>query len=68
MDEDRYIDMFIFVGIAIVIALKLMNVIQVSWLWLTEIIWIPLLIGLVIAICLLIMFGFELLKNKRRLK
>ena len=47
--EDKYIDIFIILCVVTVVVLKLTGVITWSWLWLTAIIWVPFLIGCVIA-------------------
>ena len=67
MNEDRLADAMIILIIITIIALKLCNIITVSWLWLTAIIWIPLAAGLILAIFLLIMFIIESFLEQRRI-
>jgi len=49
MNEDRVADIFLMVAAITVIILKITNVIKISWLWLTSIIWIPFTLGIVLS-------------------
>jgi len=49
MNEDRVADIFLMVAAITVIILKITNVIKISWLWLTSIIWIPFTLGIVLC-------------------
>lgn len=50
MDEDRVADIFLIVAAITVIILKITNVIKISWLWLTSIIWVPFTLGIILSI------------------
>ena len=56
MDENRIADIFLSVAAITVIILKITNVIKISWLWLTSIIWIPFALGIVLSFGLLFFY------------
>lgn len=66
MEGDRIADVIFILAIIAVIALKITNVITISWFWLTAILWIPLLIGCILALVLGLVFYFTILIDKRR--
>ena len=66
MEGDRIVDVVFILAIIAVIALKITNVITISWLWLTAILWIPLLIGCVLALVFGLFFYITILIDKRR--
>lgn len=64
MNEDRIADILIIIAIIAVIVLKLCNVITISWLWLTSIVWIPFLVGLGFAALIMIWFVVSIIYDK----
>lgn len=68
MDEDRVADIFLIVAAITVIILKITNVIKISWLWLTSIIWIPFALGLVLTFVLIIWYEIEVIIDMIRRK
>lgn len=66
MEGDRIADAICILVIIAVIVLKITNVITISWFWLTAILWIPLLIGCVLALVLGLFFCVTILIDKRR--
>ncbi len=66
MEGDRIADVICILTIIAVIVLKITNVITISWFWLTAILWIPLLIGCVLALVLGLLFCVTILIDKRR--
>lgn len=66
MEGDRIADVFCILVIIAIIVLKITNVITISWFWLTAILWIPLLIGCVLALVLGLFFCVTILIDKRR--
>ena len=66
MEGDRIADAICILVIIAVIVLKITNVITISWFWLTAILWIPLLIGCILALVLGLFFYFTTLIDKRR--
>lgn len=66
MEGDRIADAIFILAIIAVIVLKITNVITISWFWLTAILWIPLLIGCVLALVLGLFFCITILIDKRR--
>lgn len=67
MVEDRAADAILILIVITIIVLKCCNIIQVSWLWLTAIIWIPFFAGCLLAIFLVLMFLIESYIDKRRI-
>ena len=67
MVEDRAADAILILIVVTIIVLKCCNIIQVSWLWLTAIIWIPFSAGCLLAIFLVLMFIIESYIDKRRI-
>ena len=57
--EDRCIDIFIILCVVAVIVLKITGVITIPWLWISAIIWIPFLIGCIIAIGIVLLAIIE---------
>jgi TRAP-type C4-dicarboxylate transport system permease small subunit len=57
--EDRCIDIFIILCVVAVIVLKITGVITIPWLWISAIIWIPFLIGCIIAIGIILLAIIE---------
>lgn len=57
--EDKCIDILIILCIVAVIVLKITGVITISWLWISAIIWIPFLIGCVLAIGIILLAIIE---------
>lgn len=53
--EDKVTDVFIVLSIIAVIILKLTGIIQLSWLWLSAIIWVPCLFGCAAIVIMFIM-------------
>lgn len=68
MDEDRIADIFLIIAAITVIILKITNIIKISWLWLTSIIWIPFALGLVLTFVLIIWYEIEVIIDKIRRK
>ena len=68
MDEDRIADIFLIIAAITVIILKITNVIKISWLWLTSIIWIPFALGLVLIFVLIIWYEIEVIIDMIRRK
>ena len=68
MDEDRIVDIFLIIAAITVIILKITNVIKISWLWLTSIIWIPFALGLVLTFVLIIWYEIEVIIDMIRRK
>lgn len=68
MDEDRIADIFLIIAAITVIILKITNVIKISWLWLTSIIWIPFALGLVLTFVLIIWYEIEVIIDMIRRK
>ena len=66
MEGDRIADAIFILVIIAVIALKITNVITISWFWLTAILWIPLLIGCILALVLGLFFCITILIDKNR--
>ncbi len=66
MDEDRIVDIFIIVAAISIIVLKIINVITIPWLWLTSIIWIPLCLGVILAIVLFIWYQIEIMIRRKK--
>ena len=64
MNEDRIADVLIIIAIITVIVLKLCNVITISWLWLTSIVWIPFLVGVGFAAFIMIWFIVSIIYDK----
>lgn len=64
MNGDRIADVLIIIAIIAVIVLKLCNVITISWLWLTSIVWIPFLVGLGFAVLIMIWFIVSIIYDK----
>ena len=48
--EDKFAEGFALFCVIIIIALKLIGAIHISWFWLTSIIWLPFLLGIAFAI------------------
>lgn len=67
MEGDRIADVVFILAIITIIVLKITNVITISWFWLTTILWIPLLIGCILALVLGLFFYFTILIDKRRI-
>ncbi len=67
MSEDKLVDIFIVVAVIVAIALKITNVITISWLWLLAPIWIPLGIGCILASIMCLYFFFTLFINKKEI-
>ena len=69
MEDDRWIDGILIIGIIVVIALKITGVIMIPWIWLTAIIWGPILLGIVILITTFTWYTIEeYIDKKRRMK
>ena len=66
MEGDRIADAICILAIIAVIVLKITNVIIISWFWLTAILWIPLLIGCILALVMGLFFCFTILIDKKR--
>ena len=66
MEGDRIADAICILVIIAVIVLKITNVITISWFWLTAILWIPLLIGCVLALVVGLFFCVTILIDKNR--
>ena len=66
--EDKCIDIFIILCIVAVIVLKITGVITIPWLWISAIIWIPFLLGCILAIIIvmiaIIQNAIEKIKEK----
>ena len=45
---------FLGVLFIVLLVLKLTNVIDISWFWLTSVLWIPLCFGLVVLFCVVV--------------
>ena len=57
--EDRCIDILIILCVVAVIVLKITGVITIPWLWISAIIWIPFLIGCILAIGIILLAIIE---------
>lgn len=68
MNEDRVADIFLIVAAITVVILKITNVIKISWLWLTSIIWIPFVLGLVLCFGLFFFYLGIMLIDKTKEK
>lgn len=64
MNEDRLVDGIFILCICVIIYLKIIGVITVSWLWLLSPIWILFSLGLLLALCLVLIFILEGVFNK----
>lgn len=52
--EDKIIDISLILFVLTIIILKCTGVITIPWLWLTSVIWIPFMFGLLFSICMVI--------------
>ena len=68
MDSDRIADVAIIVAYAIVIILKAVNIITVSWLWIFSPFWISLGLGLLLLAFILVAKAIIYIWRKLRRK
>ena len=66
MNEDKIANIAIVAIVVGIIFAKLMGWITWPWLWITSIIWIPLIIGVLIAVIFIIIFWVIIFIEKRR--
>ena len=64
MAEDRAGDVIVILVVTLILMLKCTGVLQISWFWLTSFIWIPLLLGIILAAILMLAYAIHLLVNK----
>lgn len=65
MSDDTVIDIFVILSIIIIIYLKCIDIIPIPWIWLLCPIWIPFLIGIIVATVLVCKLFFVFLEEKR---
>lgn len=68
MDEDKIANIAIAAIVVGIIFAKLMGWITWPWLWITSVIWIPLIIGTLIAIIFLLIFGLKIIIDKKEIR
>ena len=69
MEDDRWIDGILIIGIIVLVALKIAGIIMIPWIWFTAIIWGPILIGIIILIITFTWYTLEeYIDKKRRMK
>lgn len=66
MNEDRWIDVFIICGILVLFGLKAAGVIPIPWVWVLSIIWIPFLLGIMLAILFTVLIIIEEMKGRKK--
>jgi len=64
MDEDRIVDGILICGIITIIILRICNVITWPWKWILAPIWIPLGIGVILALIFAIVIIIYCIKEK----
>ena len=64
MDEDRIVDGVLICGIITIIILRICNVITWPWKWILAPIWIPLGIGVILALIFAIVIIIYCIKEK----
>ena len=65
---DRVAEIFLIAVVLLILYLKIINVIKLSWLWLLSPLWGGLLIGIIILIAIIIAGTVEILLDKKEKK
>lgn len=63
---DRFVDVIICGAVIAVIIFKLVGIITIPWLWLTSIIWIPFLFGIVLTMAIMGLYLIERFIKKEK--
>lgn len=66
MDEDRIVDILLIGGVITIIILRICNVITWPWKWIFAPIWIPLGIGVILALIFAIVIIIYYIKEKNK--
>lgn len=63
-EDDRIADVLLILIFLTIVVLKCVDVIKLSWLELSAIIWVPFLIGIALSIFMLVWFGISVIREK----